>query len=123
MIDLRNRIHELLGERVKGVEIYRDDLYGAVALVETDLSARDALELWLKLIDCFPYEKYGTVISLRWLGENNVSESELVDYLVRIMIKSKVGPKALLEFDAVRMTREIRLSRCDYEAGGGNQKD
>jgi hypothetical protein len=123
MIDLRNKIYELLEERVKGVKIYRDDLYGTVALVETDLSARDALELWLKLIDCFPYEKYGTVISLRWLGENNISGGELVDYLVKIMIKSKVGPRALPGFDAVRMTRETRLRRCDHEAGGSGQKD
>jgi hypothetical protein len=102
-------IATLLGkENVCSVEIYNDNLYGAVALIKTNLSAKDALELWLKLIDCLPYEKYGVVLSLQWLGENNVSEGELIDYAVKIMIKSKIGPKALPGFDATRMVQEAR---------------
>jgi hypothetical protein len=45
---------------------------------------------------------------VRWLGENNVSESELIDYLVKIMIKSKMGPRVLPGFDAARMVQELR---------------
>jgi hypothetical protein len=66
------------------------------------------LELWLKIIDYLPYEKYKIVLAVKWLKENNVSESELIDYLVKIMIKLKVGPRALPGFDAVRMVQELR---------------
>jgi hypothetical protein len=90
------------------IEIYEDKLYGRVARITTDLSAKEALELWLKLIDYLPYEKYNTVLSVRWLGKNNVSDSELIDYLVKIMIKSKLRPKALPGFDATRMVQELR---------------
>jgi hypothetical protein len=102
-------IATLLGrENICSVEIYNDSLYGAVALIKIDLPAKDALELWLKLIDYLPYEEYKIVLSLRWLGENNVSEDELVNYIVKIMIKSKIGPKALPGFDATRMVQEAR---------------
>jgi hypothetical protein len=90
------------------VEIYEDSFYGRVVRITTDLSAKEALELWLKLLDYLPYEKYNTVLSVRWLGKNNVSESELIDYLVKIMIKSKVRPRALPGFDSVRMVQELR---------------
>jgi len=66
------------------------------------------LELWLKLIDYLPYENYGIVLSVKWLGEKNVSEDELINYIVKIMIKSKIGPKALPGFDSTRMVQEAR---------------
>jgi hypothetical protein len=80
-----------------------------VATITIDLPARDALELWLKLIDYLQYENYKIILSLRWLGERNVSEDELINYIVKIMIKSKIGPKALPGFDAVRIIREARV--------------
>jgi hypothetical protein len=61
------------------IEVYEDELYGKVARITVNLPAKEALELWLKLIDYFPYEKYKIVLSVKWLGENNVSESELID--------------------------------------------
>jgi hypothetical protein len=90
------------------IEVYEDKLYGRVARITVNLPAKEALELWLKLIDYFPYEKYKIVLSVKWLGENNVSESELIDYLVKIMIKSKVGPKALPGFDATHTVQRLR---------------
>jgi hypothetical protein len=90
------------------IEIYEDKLYGRVARITTDLSAKEALELWLKLIDYLPYEKYNTILSVKWLGKNNVGESELIDYLVKIMIKLKIRPKALPVFDATYMVQELR---------------
>jgi hypothetical protein len=102
-------IATLLGrENICSVEMYNDNLYGAVAMITINLPAKDALELWLKLIDYLPYKDYKIVLSLRWLGEKNVSEDELINYIVKIMIKSKVGPKALPGFDAVRIIQEIR---------------
>jgi hypothetical protein len=103
-------ITTLLGrESICSVDIYDDNLYGTVAMITIDLPAKDALELWLKLIDYLPYENYKIVLSLKWLGEKNVSEDELINYLVKIMIKSKIGPKALPEFDAVRIVQEARV--------------
>jgi len=90
------------------IEVYEDELYGRVARITVNLPAKEALELWLKLIDYFPYEKYKIVLSVKWLGENNVSESELIDYLVKIMIKSKVGPKALPGFDSIHTVQSLR---------------
>jgi hypothetical protein len=90
------------------IKVYEDELYGRVARITVNLPAKEALELWLKLIDYFPYEKYKIVLAVKWLGENNVSESELIDYLVKIMIKSKVGPKALPGFDATHTVQRLR---------------
>jgi hypothetical protein len=102
-------IAALLGrESICSVDIYNDNLYGTVARITIDLPAKDALELWLKLIDYLQYENYKITLSLRWLGERNVSEDELINYIVKIMIKSKIGPKALPGFDAVRIIREAR---------------
>ena len=39
------------------IEVYEDELYGKVARITVNLPAKQALELWLKLIDYFPYEK------------------------------------------------------------------
>jgi hypothetical protein len=90
------------------IETYEDNLYGTVIEIKTDLSAKSALELWLKIIDYLPYKDYGFVISVKWLGENDVSEDELIDYMVKIMIKSKIGPRGLLGFSATRMVQEAR---------------
>jgi len=102
-------IATLLGrESICDVRIYDDDLYGAVANITIDLPAKEALELWLKLVDYLPYEDYKTVLAITWLGGNNISEDELINYIVKIMIKSKVGPKALPGFNALRIVQEIR---------------
>jgi len=104
-----NLIAKLLGKDVIcSVDVYSDNLYGTVIRVTTDLSARNALELWLKLLDYLPYKEYGVTLTLRWLGENNVSRDELIDYMVKIMIKSRTGPKALPGFDSVLIARKER---------------
>jgi len=45
---------------------------------------------------------------VKWLGENNVSEFELIDYLVKIMINSKLRLKALPGFDATHTVQRLR---------------
>ena len=44
------------------IEVYEDKLYGKVARITVNLPAKEALELWLKLIDYLPYEKYKIVL-------------------------------------------------------------
>jgi hypothetical protein len=98
----------MLSRSAYRIEIYNDSLYGTVAEIVTDLSARDALEPWLKLIDHMPMKNYGVILSVKWLGENNVSGDELISYMVKTIIKSKIGPKALPGFNATRIVREVR---------------
>ena len=113
MADLmRNYVYILAGTLSKGrthrVDSFFDELYGIVIKITTDLTAREALELWLKLVERLAYEKYKIAIAIEWIGENNVNEDELADYLVRIMIKSGSGPAALSGFEAVSAVRETR---------------
>ena len=44
------------------IKVYEDELYGRVARITVNLPAKEALELWLKLLDNFPYEKYKIVL-------------------------------------------------------------
>jgi hypothetical protein len=93
------------------LEWYRDADWGQVCTVEVGLNAREALELWLGLAKLIPYTKYGVVVGVRWLGEDDVSEDELVDYLVRIMVASGLRAKAVKPFDAVKELRDERNKR------------
>ena len=81
-----------------------DEIWGHVYEVIVHADARQALELELKLAEAFP----SVPIVVKWTGETNVSEDELVDYLVKIMMRSGLRPKALLGFDAVRFVKEER---------------
>jgi hypothetical protein len=62
------------------------------------------LELNLKLQEMFP----GIPIVVRWTGENNVSEEELVNYLVEIINRGGIRAKASKDFNAVNIVSEIR---------------
>ena len=84
--------------------IYSDPNYGLVMRLIVDLNAKDALELWLR----FPYRRYGIVLGVRWTGENNVSEDELINYVVKIMITSGLEPIAKRALDVVGELREER---------------
>lgn len=109
---LRNYVYSLANTLSKGrvlrVDSYSDELYGLVIKVVTDLTAKEALELWLKLIDTLRNEGYKVAVAVEWTGEDNVSQDQLVEYIVRIMVNSGLGPKALPGFDAVSAVREGR---------------
>jgi len=93
------------------LEWYYDPDWGQVYTVEVCLNAREALELWLGLARLIPYTKYGVVVGVRWLGEDDVSEDELADYLARIMVESGLRAKAVKPLDVVRELREERDKR------------
>jgi hypothetical protein len=102
-------IAKLLGKDVVcSIDTYNDNLYGTVVKITIDLSAKDALELWLKLIDHIQYRDYGVILTLRWLGENDVDRDELVNYMVKIMAKLKTNPKALPGFNSIHISKEER---------------
>jgi len=93
---------------IRNVMIYSDPNYGLVMRLIVDLNAKDALELWLRLVEKFPYRRYGIVLGVRWTGENNVSEDELINYVVKIMITSGLEPIAKRALDVVGELREER---------------
>jgi len=103
---------ELTGRDViRGIVTYGDPDYGPVVRLVVDLNAREALDLWLKLVRLIPYERYGVVIGVRWLGEDNVSRDELVDYVVKIMVEGGLRTTALEPLDVVRGLRGERGER------------
>jgi hypothetical protein len=103
---------ELTGRDViRGIVTYGDPDYGPVVRLVVDLDAREALELWLKLVRHIPYKRYGIVIGVRWLGENNVSKDELVDYVVKIMVEGGLRTIALGPLDVVKELRGERGKR------------
>jgi hypothetical protein len=93
---------------VKNIFIYNDPDYGPVIRLVVDLDAREALELWLKLVELLSYSRYRIVIGVKWLGKNNVSKDELVNYIVKIMIESGLRTIVLKHVDAVKELREER---------------
>jgi hypothetical protein len=103
---------ELTGRDViRGIVTYGDPDYGPVVRLVVDLDAREALDLWLKLVRLIPYKRYGIVIGVRWLGENNVSKDELIDYVVKIMVEGGLRTTALEPLDVVRELRGERGRR------------
>jgi hypothetical protein len=96
---------------VRNIITYDDPDWGCVYTIEVDLNAKEALELWLKLVKQIPYDKYNVIIGVKWLGENNITEEELINYVVKIMVESGIKPKALKPFNAVEELQEERRKR------------
>ena len=96
---------------IRSVETYEDPDYGKVISITVDLNAKEALELWLKLTKQFPYTIHGIVIGVKWLGEKNITEDELIDYIVKIMVEGGYKAKAVKPFDIVRELREEQDKR------------
>ncbi len=86
------------------VRFEHDQDYGSIIVLRVDASARRALRLWLELVRRFP----GRNIIVEWSGRSDVSEDELIDYLVKIALASGHKPVALPGFDAVETVREGR---------------
>jgi hypothetical protein len=101
--EIQEKIREATSLAFK-IEEYEDEVWGIVYRVILDADAREAFELWLKLVEVFR----GIPIVVKWTGKMDMSESELVNYLMKVMAKSGLRPKALEGFDAVKFVRENR---------------
>jgi len=86
------------------IRIEHDPDFGPILVVKVETSARRALELWLKLVRRLP----GVHVVIEWTGETDVSEDELIDYLVKIALATGHKPVALPGFNAVEAVREER---------------
>jgi len=93
-----------LGISSYDLEVERDEDWGDVYLITINTDAKEALEINLRLQEKFP----GIPIVVRWTGLNNVSERELVNYLVEILNRGGFRAKAPKGFNAVKIVRELR---------------
>ncbi|MGB9876933.1 MAG: hypothetical protein ACPLPS_04115 [bacterium] len=100
----------LVRNKAHYVESYVDEHFGLIVKVTTELSAKQALELWLKLVRQLKQENLNVFVTVEWRGEEDIPEEEQTNYRVEIMLESGVGPVALPGFDAVRIVREERES-------------
>ncbi len=87
------------------VRFEHDPDYGSIMVLRVDISAKRALRLWLELVRRFP----GKNIIVEWSGRNDVSEDELIDYLVKIALASGHKPIALPGFSSGEAVDEARL--------------
>ena len=96
---------------VRGVKTYDDPDYGFVIRFDVDLDAKETLELWLRIAKMFPYTRYGIIIGFRWMGKDNVSEDELVSYIVKVMVVAGLRPLARKPLNIVEELAEERDKR------------
>jgi hypothetical protein len=87
------------------IRFEHDQDYGSILVLRVDISAKRALRLWLELVRRFP----GKNIIVEWSGRNDVSEDELIDYLVEIALASGHRPIALSGFSSVEAVDDARL--------------
>ena len=107
-------LQSLSGGRLSAITSRFDETWGPVVEATLNLDAREALEVWLKAEDAIQ-RKFHLVV--KWTGENDLTQDELVGYLTEI--GAKAGPmKAKPGFDAVKLIDEIRGGRegaTDYD--------
>lgn len=107
LYDAIKLVTDLSNNNVSSYELIYDKVFDKILNIKMDLNAKDALELWIELIDNMD-AKHAKMINLEWNGEINISEEDFVDYVVKIMLKSGIGPRALDGFDAVEAVSEGR---------------
>jgi len=95
---------EEIAEASPILDVVRDSDWGYVVIVTLEASARKALETWLKLQKKFK----GVPIVVKWTGPNDVSDEELIGYMVEILNAGGFKAKALPGFSAVEAVREVR---------------
>jgi hypothetical protein len=77
-----------------------------VYIVTLETSAREALEVSLELQGMFP----GIPVVVRWTGSVDLSEEELVDYVVRVAGAGGFKARVPQGFSGVEAVREVRGS-------------
>jgi hypothetical protein len=105
-------IASIVGKDVlRNIMVYNDPDYGYVIRLVVDLDAKQALELWQKLVEIFPYKRFGIVIGVKWTRRSNVSEDELVNYIAKIMRIAGLRPVARKPLNIVEEMLEEREKR------------
>jgi hypothetical protein len=86
------------------ISVVEDAEWGFVYIITLEVSARKALEVNLELQRRFP----GIPIVVKWVGSMDLSEEELVDYVVRITRAGGFKARAPQGFSSVEAVREVR---------------
>ena len=101
-----------VGENIiKNISIEIDPDWGTVVYVTVDLSMKETLELWLRLAKKYPWKKIGIHLVMRSLGEKNVTDIELADYIVSILNVNGIRPRLSRPINVVEELRKERDKR------------
>jgi len=82
-----------------------DETWGLVVEASLNLNAGEAMRVWLKAEDAINKEFH---LVVRWTGKNDLTEDELVGYLVEIAAKTGTPIKGKPGFDATKLIEEMR---------------
>lgn len=105
-------IKKEIGENiVKNISIEIDPDWGTVVYVTVDLSMKETMELWLKLAKKYPYKDTDIHLVLRSLGEKNITDIELADYIVSILNVNGIRPRIDKPLNIVEELRKERDKR------------
>jgi hypothetical protein len=86
------------------ISVVEDTDWGLVYVVTLEANAREALEANLELQRRFP----GVPIVVKWTGDTDLSEGELVDYVLRVARAGGFKARAPRGFSSVEAVREVR---------------
>lgn len=101
------KIAKSLSNKISDYNLVYDKTYDRILNIEVELDAKEALELWIKILDETEGE-YKKSVNLEWSGEFNLTDDEYVNYSVEIMLKANTGPRAVENFDLINAIREGR---------------
>jgi hypothetical protein len=99
-------VHELkhLANARHSIAVVEDADWGYIYIVTLDTSARKALEVNLELQRRFP----GIPIVVKWTGSMDLSEEDLIDYIVKIVRTGGFKARAPPGFSSVEVVRGAR---------------
>jgi hypothetical protein len=86
------------------ISVVEDADWGFVYIVTLEASAREALEVNLELQRRLP----DVPIVVKWTGGADLSEEELVDYVLRVARAGGFKARAQRGFSSVEVVREVR---------------
>lgn len=101
------KLAKSLSNKIIDYNLVYDKVYDRILNIEVELDAKEALELWINILDETEGD-YKKSVNLEWTGEFNLTEDEYVNYSVEIMLKSNTGPRAVKGFDVIGAVKEGR---------------
>jgi len=106
-IKLVNIIKDAAGGTLKDINKYYDKDFGIITEVTLDQDDERALKTWLLIIDKMKAENLDEKVIVKWLKKNKLSDSEIMQKIVDIMLKSGMGPKRSDRFNATEEILEV----------------
>lgn len=98
--------NELSNWQVEGTETYYDDELGFCVRIILNQDDREAFVTWSGLIDRVQELGFRSPVLVKWTGRRLLSQDELVDRSVEIMLKLGIRPRRTDQFDFVKEIEE-----------------